>query len=159
MKGIIFAAAAVIAWSCSPVKITRIGPPLIPQSEDCEVQIFEEGDLPNRPNRDVGMVTLDNCQDHRVPPCSKWLRRAVCEIGGSFAYPAQGAGTDAADYFPNDDLTASSAHMMTVRMMVGAYVVDLVPGPLLDAPDCEEPQEASENGGDNGGDEPQKCLE
>ena len=55
MRVIIFA-AAVIAWSCSPVKITRIGPPLVPQNEDCEVQIFEEGDLPNRPNRDVGMV-------------------------------------------------------------------------------------------------------
>ena len=159
MRCIILATAAVIVWSCSPVSITRIGPPLIPRGEDCEVQIFEEGDLPNRPYRDVGMVTLDNCQDHRVPPCAKWLRKAVCEVGGSFAYPAQGAGTDAADYFPDDGLTASGAHMMTVRMMVGAFVVDLVPGPPLDAPDCEGPQEASDNGGDNGGDEPQKCLE
>ena len=76
------------------------------------------------------------------------------------AHRLHGAGTDAADYFPNDNLTASSAHMMTVRMMVGAYVVDLVPGPLLkDAPDCEEPQEDLENGEDNDGDEPQKCLE
>ena len=155
MRGLIFAAAAVFAWSCSPVSITRIGPPLIPRGEDCEVQIFEEDNLPNRPYRDVGMVTLDNCQDHRVPLCSNWLRKAVCEIGGTFAYPVRRAGTDAADYFPNDALTASGAHMMTVRMMVGAYVADLIHGPLLDEPDCEEPQEAS----DNGGDKPQKCLE
>ncbi len=159
MKCIIFAAAAVISWSCSPVSISRIGPPLVSRGEGCEVQILEKDDLPNRPYRDVGMVTLDNCQDHRVPLCSNWLKKAVCELGGSFAYPVQETGTgDAADYFPNDDLTAAGAHMMTVRMMVGAYVVDLVTDPLYES-DCETSQEALGNGPGNGGDKPQKCLE
>jgi hypothetical protein len=67
------------------------------------------------------MVTLVNCQDYLEPPCRGWLEDAVCELGGSVAYLPQYRR-------PEGDITAP----MTYRILVAAYVSDMVPTPELD---------------------------
>ena len=81
----ILLAAAVL--SCSPAKPTRIGPAVVPRPADCELEVMEEGERPTRPYREVGMITLENCQDYRTPPCSGWLQEAACGLGGTIVYP------------------------------------------------------------------------
>lgn len=122
---------------CSPVSVSRIGPPVDPRSADCEIEVLEEGTLPTRPHRDVGMVSLENCQDFRVNPCKKWLVEAACSLGGHFAYRTE-------DQNLRDGRPDMYAGPITYRVVVGAYIADLVPDadkdPVLNSQqsDCDE---------------------
>ena len=71
------AALTALLLACSPASVSRIGPPVPPRPDDCEIEILDREEKPSRPYRDVGMVSLENCQDYRTPPCSEWLRRAA----------------------------------------------------------------------------------
>jgi len=121
--------------ACSPATATRIGPPLAPRPNDCAVEVLEDGLAPVRPYRDVGMVTLQNCQDPLTPPCRGWLEEAVCGLGGTVAYLPE-------HQRPRGDMPAP----MTVAVMAAVYVADLFPSAETDAvlgsraggPDCEE---------------------
>jgi hypothetical protein len=127
------ALAAIVGLliACSPVKIARIGPSVPPRGEPCDVEVLEEGQVPDRPYRDVGGVELDNCQDYRVPPCRTWLVDAACELGGHVAYLPEG-GKPQTDFAP-----------LRFRLLVAAYVADLRPDPetdiVLKALTCDPP--------------------
>jgi hypothetical protein len=138
------ASAAVLALAlttattaCSPVFVSRIGPPVPARDPGCELELLEEGQLPDRPYRDVGMVELDNCQDYRTPPCRTWLEEAACELGGNVIYPPQ-------DPPPRNDFTAP----LRFRLMVAAYVTALRPDPekdiIFNAVRCDPPCEEDE---------------
>jgi hypothetical protein len=121
--------------ACSPAAVTRIGPPLAPRQNDCAVEVLEDGSAPTRPYRDVGMVTLQNCQDPLTLPCRRWLEEAVCGLGGTVAYLPE-------HQRPRADLPAP----MTFAVMAAVYVADLFPSAETDAvlgsrageQDCEE---------------------
>jgi len=122
---------ALAVLGCSPATISRIGPPIPPRAKGCDVQILEKGEKPSRPYRDVGMVTLENCQDYRTPPCKRWLEDAACELGGSVAYEDE-------NQRPQGDIVAP----MTYRVLVAAYVADLAPGandPVMSSRPCIPP--------------------
>ena len=159
-------ALALATAACSPVFVSRIGPPVPPRDPGCDLELLEEGQLPNRPYRDVGMVELDNCQDYRTPPCRTWLEEAACELGGHVIYPPE-------DPPPRNDFTAP----LRFRLFVAAYVSALRPDPDSDiifnavrcdppcaddercvggnckpAEDCDEPDTAAEE-------QPDRCVE
>ncbi len=106
---------AIALSACSPAKLSRIGPKMPARPDGCEVEILEEGVLPGRPYRDIGSVALENCQDYRVPPCSRWLADAVCELGGQIAY------------LPENDRPTSHLGPVTFQLMVATYVSELRP--------------------------------
>ena len=122
-----------LASACSPAVISRIGPKVPARGEGCDVEILEEGAAPSRPFRDVGMVSLSNCQDYRVEPCLSWLKEAACELGGHVAYLPKTARAD----------TASPTGHVTFKVMVAAYVADLRPDvssdPYLKSRSCDPP--------------------
>ncbi len=109
----VLVALGLLMTGCSPASISRIGPGIQPRSTDCEIEVLEEGRKPSRPYRDVGMVSLENCQDYLTLPCREWLRKAPCEIGGQAAYLSD-------EYHPN-----SGIGPVTYKVMVAAYVADL----------------------------------
>jgi len=101
--------------SCNPASVSRIGPPVAPRRGDCEIEILDRGEKPSRPYRDVGMVALENCQDYRSLPCSEWLRRAACEVGGQVAYLLDEGRPD----------PQFQVGPVTFHVMVAAYAADL----------------------------------
>jgi len=123
---------AVVIAACSPVFVSRIGPPVPPRDQGCDLELLEEGQLPDRPYRDVGMVELDNCQDYRTPPCRGWLEEAACELGGHVIYLPE-------DPPPRNDFTSP----LRFRLMVAAYVSALRPDPdkdiIFGAVKCDPP--------------------
>ncbi|MCP4675135.1 MAG: hypothetical protein GY854_06440 [Deltaproteobacteria bacterium] len=133
-------AMLVPAVSCSPATVSRIGPSVPPRTDDCDIEVLEPGETPSRPYRDVGMVTLENCQDYRSPPCREWLRRAACEIGGQVAY------------FTDEGRTNEQFGPVTFRVLVAAYVADLRYDPKTDPlyrsrlcdPPCKEDEKCEE---------------
>jgi hypothetical protein len=120
-KFYLFCLLAVAAASCSPATTARIGPPVPPRPPDCDLEVLEGDATPSRPYRDVGMVELKNCQDYRTPPCSEWLRRAACELGGQVVYQ------------PLEDNLGAQTGPVTFRILVAAYVGN-VRGSLADDP-------------------------
>lgn len=127
--------AAALAWlgcGCSPVFVSRIGPPVEPRDPGCELELLEEGQTPSRPYRDVGLVEVDNCQDYRFSPCRDWLEQAACELGGHVIYPP-------ADPPPANDFTSP----LRFRLLVAAYVSELRPDPesdiIFNAVRCDPP--------------------
>ncbi|MCP4603104.1 MAG: hypothetical protein GY847_21750 [Proteobacteria bacterium] len=119
MRGLIHAwfsivvAIWLLAGACSPASISRIGPSVPPRQANCEIESLKKGEKPSRPYRDVGMVALENCQDYLTLPCSEWLRKAACELGGQVAYILEGG-------FPSNQFGP-----VTFKVMVAAYVADL----------------------------------
>lgn len=131
-------ASLSLALACAPVTSSRIGPPVSPKSENCDIEILTEGEVPNRPYRDVGVVSLSNCQDYMAGPCKNWLIKEACKLGGDVAYPAEDLKRDGRP----DNLAGT----ITVSVTVGAYVNHVVPGdndPVLNASPAE-PCETSE---------------
>lgn len=103
--------------ACSPASISRIGPPLPARLAECDIEILDPGAAPERPYRDVGVVTLQNCQDFRTRPCRDWLVEAACGLGGQVAYiHADARRADSPVVEP-----------MRFRVMVAAYASDLRP--------------------------------
>lgn len=125
-----------LASACSPAAISRIGPTIPARSEDCDVEILEEGAIPNRPYRDVGMVSLSNCQDYRTEPCLSWLRKAACKLGGHVAYSS------------TQSQPVNQTGHVTFKLMVAAYVADLRPDisgdPYLESRNCNPPCKSGE---------------
>jgi hypothetical protein len=162
---VLLIASAAASIACSPVFVARIGPPVPARDPGCDLELLEEGELPDRPYRDVGLVELENCQDYRTPPCRNWLEEAACELGGHVIYLPEDAP-------PRNDFTAP----MRYRVLVAAYVSALRPEPddivftavRCDPPcaegercvggacepaeDCDEPDTEAE-------DPPDKCVE
>ena len=121
-------AIALLACACAPLSVTRIGPALPPRTGDCAVEILEPGEIPQRPYRDVGMVTIESCQDYRTPPCRLWLEEAVCGLGGQVAYVSDAHRPDAG-FSP-----------MRAQVLAAVYVSDLRPepgDPLLRSRTCD----------------------
>jgi hypothetical protein len=167
LPGLVALAAAWLMVACSPVTISRIGPPVSPRDPDCDLEVLEEGETPSRPYRDLGVVRLDNCQDYRTPPCRTWLAEAACELGGHVAYLAED-GRPQTDFAP-----------LTFRVLVAAYIADMRPDPdsdvVLQALTCDPPCQAGEvcSGGSclpadegcdepgetDGGEAPDRCVE
>jgi len=118
---------------CLPVSATRIGPPRPARDAGCEVEFVTAGE-PTRPYRDVGGLTVQNCQDWQAAPCREWIREAACGLGGEVVYQL-------ADQRPTA-LVASEA--MTVRVIVAAWA-----GSPANASGsgCEEPVEARPTAG------------
>lgn len=123
--------------ACSPVFVAHIGPPVPPRDPGCDLELLEEGQLPDRPYRDVGLVELDNCQDFRTPPCRGWLEEAACELGGHVIYLPE-------DPPPRNDFTSP----LRFRLLVAAYVSALRPDPesdiIFNAVKCDPPCAADE---------------
>ncbi len=122
----------LVLCGCTPATISRIGPPLDPRSADCDVELLEEGEKPSRPYRDVGMVTLENCQDYTTRPCVTWLNEAACQLGGSVAYLPE-------EQRPTSDMVVAP---MTFRVMVAVYVADLITtrdDAVLNSRKCDPP--------------------
>lgn len=122
---------------CSAASVSRIGPTLSPRSPDCDVEILEAGTKPTRPYRDVGVVSLKNCQDYRTRPCRDWLAEAVCRLGGHVAYVDEGSNR-IGQFGPANQQTT-----VTYRVMAAAYASEIY-GPLGDDPiyrsrTCEPP--------------------
>ncbi|MFO8072446.1 MAG: hypothetical protein R6V85_11285 [Polyangia bacterium] len=148
----LLAALALLAAGCSPAVISRIGPPVPSRGESCGIEVLEPGEVPQRPYRDVGVVSLENCQDYRDPPCRGWLTEAACELGGHVTY------------VPDETPRDGGFGAMTCTVTVAAYVADLRPEPENDPvlgaergeliPGCD----SFEN---EGSDEPlpQRCVE
>jgi hypothetical protein len=102
--------------ACVPVSIARIGPAVSAKKPGCDIEILPSGESPSRPYRDLGVVTLENCQDYEMRPCSDWLVDAACELGGQVAYLPEEGG------MPRDEFVVMP---MTYRVIVSAYVADL----------------------------------
>ena len=120
--------------------ISRIGPTLPPREPDCEVEVLDPGKTPFHAHRDIGMVSLQNCQEYHVNPCRQWLIDAVCQMGGQVAYLSDPEP-------PRNDFDP-----VNFRVMVAVYVIGgpagAAGGPVEG---CEEPDpEASEM---------ERCLE
>ncbi|MCK9460578.1 MAG: hypothetical protein M0R80_13145 [Proteobacteria bacterium] len=141
-------AAAALALSfaaCAPVSVTRIGPTLPAREAKCAVEVLDRGELPGRPYRDVGLVTIESCEDYRLAPCRGWLEEAVCALGGQVAYVSEERREENPGLAP-----------MRVQVLAAVYVSDLRPDaetdPVLGARACDPPAEAAAEG-------PEKCLE
>jgi hypothetical protein len=140
-----FAAAGLAVCSCAPLRVSHIGPTLPPRARDCAVEILDRGETPKRPYRDVGLVTIENCQDYRTAPCRRWIEEAVCGLGGQVAYVSQ-------ERRPDPGLAP-----MRVQVLAAIYVSDLRPGsddPVLGSRACDEPAGASQPV-----EGPEKCRE
>jgi hypothetical protein len=107
---------------CAPVTVARIGPALAPRQERCEIEVLDRGQTPQRPYRDVGLVTVETCEDYRTPPCRAWIEEAACRLGGQIVYT---------DENPRPASPASPA--LRAQVLVAAYVSDLRPDPETDA--------------------------
>jgi hypothetical protein len=148
---LVAALLASLAAGCSPAVISRIGPAVPARGESCGIELLEPGELPQRPYRDVGVVSLENCQDYRDPPCRGWLTEAACELGGQVAYVP-------------DETLRDGFGAMTCTVTVAAYVADLRPDPENDpvlgaerrelVPDCDSVEIAGSNEP-----LPQRCVE
>ena len=114
------AAAALLSCACAPLRVTHIGPPLPAREAKCAVEILDRGEVPKRPYRDVGLVTIENCQDYRTAPCRGWLEEAVCELGGQVAYVSE-------ERRPDPGLSP-----MRVQALAAVYISDLRPDPETD---------------------------
>lgn len=140
----IVAAFALSLGACAPVSVTRIGPSLPPRAERCDVEVLDRGEIPKRPYRDVGLVTIESCEDYRLAPCRGWLEEAVCSVGGQVAYVSEERRPDPG-FAP-----------MRAQVLVAVYVSDLRPDPksdpVLRSRACDPPAEAAAEG-------PEKCLE
>ena len=140
-------AGLLTAWACSPVTVSRIGPPVPPRSRGCDLDILDPGDAPSRPYRDLGVVALDNCPDYRTNPCRRWLVDAACDLGGQVAYITGGGRPD------------SGIGPVTFRVTVAAYAADLsgsLPeGAVRSGADCDTAPER----GDESGQPLDKCVE
>lgn len=107
-----------IGWiGCTPYATSQIGPAVPSRTADCEISILEPGNAPSRPYRDVGVVTLEHCQDYRIAPCREWLREAACRLGGQVAYVD--------DYKRPGDPNDNVPNVITFRVLVAAYIADL----------------------------------
>ena len=109
------------AAACAPVTISRIGPQLAPRQEKCAIEVLEPGQAPQRPYRDVGLVTVETCEDYRTPPCRAWIEEAACRLGGQIVY---------ADENPRPLSPATPP--LRARVLVAVYVSDLRPDPETD---------------------------
>jgi len=125
------AAAALSLCACVPLHVTRIGPALGPRAADCTVEVLGRGEVPSRPYRDVGLVTIENCQDYRTAPCRRWLEEAVCGLGGQVAYVSE-------ERRPDPGLSP-----MREMILAAVYVSDLRPDsetdPVLGSRVCDPP--------------------
>ena len=106
-----------ICTSCTPYATTQIGPALASRPPDCEIAVLKPGETPARPYRDVGVVSLEHCQDYQIPPCREWLRRAACDLGGQVAYLDE--------YKRPRDPSDAVINPIAFRVLVAAYVADL----------------------------------
>jgi len=126
-----FFATALSLSACAPMQVTHIGPKLPPRAADCTVEILDRGETPTRPYRDIGLVTIENCQDYRTAPCRRWLEEAVCEIGGQVAYVSE-------EHRPESGLSP-----MRAQILAAVYVSDLRPDPetdpVLNSRTCDPP--------------------
>ena len=136
--GVVIAALLLLPAGCAPTKISRIGPTVPPRGEGCGIQVLDPGAEPDRPYRDVGMVTLEACQDYRTPPCRGRLTDAACELGGHAAYLPEGGGRPRGPVVDKVDY----------RVLVAAFVADLrVPieeNPVARSRICDPPCGADE---------------
>ncbi len=115
--GAVFGLIAILIYtSCSPSVVSRIGPPKPPKSADCAIEFVEGESQLTGPYRDIGMISLKGCQDPTRSPCSTWMRRAACELGGDAVYPVD-----------EPPLGEERGGAVTVRVMVVSYVASLGP--------------------------------
>jgi hypothetical protein len=124
------AAVALALCACAPVTVARIGPLLAPRTGDCAVEVLDRGEVPKRPYRDVGLVTVESCQDYRTPPCRGWIEEAVCGLGGQVAYVSE-------DRRPDPGLAP-----MRAQVLAAVYISDLRPAPddpVLASRRCDPP--------------------
>ncbi|MBN2340607.1 MAG: hypothetical protein JXX29_07880 [Deltaproteobacteria bacterium] len=136
---IVFIVLSFVVAACAPATSSRIGPSMTPKSEDCEIEILKEGEVPDRPYRDVGIVSLKNCPDYATAPCRQWLTREACLLGGDVAY---GATDPTRDGRP-DQLAGDVTYTVTI----GAYVSHVVPekdDPVLNATPAEPCDDAED---------------
>jgi hypothetical protein len=126
MKMTLIVIVSVMALACSPATISRIGPTLTPREPDCDVEVLPPGEKPTNAHRDIGMVSLQNCQEYHVNPCRKWLTDAVCQMGGHVAY------------LPDPIPPRNEFDAVNYRVMVAVYVIS---GPPDDEGVCKEPSE------------------
>jgi len=142
-RAAIAVAAALSLAACAPLTVARIGPPLAPREAGCAIEVLERGEVPARPYRDVGMVTVESCQDYRAAPCRGWIEEAACRLGGQVAYVAE-------ERRPDPGLAP-----MRAQVLIAAYVNDLRPDPAPDpepgAQPCAAPAPADAA--------PEKCRE
>jgi len=166
----VVALAAAAQAACTPATVSTIGPRIPAKDPGCEIEILDPGEIPDRPYRDVGVVSLESCQDYREPPCEGWLVERACSLGGDVAYVS------------GDPERIRRAGPVTFRVLVAAWVSGLRPDPeslrvrrieacdppcpdglvcrdgecrLPDVPDCDEVETAPES--DDAG--PQRCVE
>jgi hypothetical protein len=141
-----------LCFACSPVSLSRMGPSLPPRQRDCDILVLPPGATPDRPWRDVGLVSLKNCPEYEAGPCLAWLKKAACELGGDVAYQPQ---TPLRDGRP--DRTAGT---VTLQVTVAAFVAAVPPSPddpVLNATeisDCDTPDGDSDMSPDD-----QMCKE
>lgn len=132
-RGISSLAIALTLLACSPAAISTIGLPRPPKAPDCPVTVLPPGETPTRPVVDVGMVALQNCQDYTTGPCIKWLKEAVCKLGGEVAYLPE-------PHPPKNEIDA-----VNFRVLAAVYTVTSLGG---DDGVCREPapnEAATEN--------------
>lgn len=109
MKGAVLSLFFLTLCACSTTSVTRIGPAHPPRGPHCEIEVLEPGQNPTRPYLDVGMVTLENCQDYRTRPCQDRLVREACQLGGHVAYVQAPSNAE------------PELGQMRFRVMIGAY--------------------------------------
>jgi hypothetical protein len=107
--------------ACAPFTVSRIGPQLAPREEKCAIEVLERGETPQRPYRDIGLVTVETCEDYRTPPCRAWIEEEACKLGGQIAYVEESSRPDAPSVAP-----------LRARVLIAAYVSDLRPDPETD---------------------------
>ena len=78
--------ACLALWACTPYRISRIGPTRPAKPSKCAVELLEDGQLPDRPYQDVGVIELQYCPDYLTGSCRGWTREAACELGGDVVY-------------------------------------------------------------------------
>lgn len=117
-----FFALSLFFSGCAPAVVSRIGSPLPPKPEGCSLDYVEEASQLSGPYRDIGMISLKNCQDPQRAPCSVWMRRAACELGGDAVYPVD-----------EPVLGEERGGDVTVRVMVVSYAGSLGPSARDDA--------------------------
>jgi hypothetical protein len=130
----------VLVSACSPATISRLGPSLPPRKPNCEVEVLEPGKTPFHAHRDIGVVSLENCQQYHVNPCRKWLIDAVCKMGGQVAY------------LPNPEPPRNEFDPVNFRVLVAVYTIG-GPGGEDDPPAnvCKEPEPEDPA--------PERCME
>lgn len=152
---VLIVCANFFSSGCTHISTTRIGPPLDPKPQDCEIEILAPGNAPLRPYRDVAVISLRNCQEYQSGPCKMQLTKEACSLGGDVAY------VQSYD-ISNDGRPDSLAGDVTHKLVIATYIASLRPAkddPVLNATPAAPCDDSVKDANESETPEDQMCVE